>query len=837
MTIKCGHNIFLGALLGICVLLLGCTTSSISQDRQQVASSSTTALPETRDETDIQGDAERQGDGDGQVKTNTQGDSEVQGDNSLIDTNVALNDETANIVETPKYRELLAIPDWVRLEGVARPDLLDEDAPTDEIIAISKECYLNNKGLLYCRTKNVQGRFTAVSSASRHSCGIQIDNQVKCWLNTSLNSTFVEPDTSNDLLRSVSAGYEFHLGEHACGILLDNSVKCWGTPICALDEADRTLQGESLECIETEVYRKYPPAGKFKIVATGGKHACGVRVDGIVECWGSNNGSPWEGGLAVGGQAEPPEGLFEMVGADESHTCGLRVDGTVECWGWYADRNLSPPSGRFAAISVDGGTCGLRLDRIAECWGGNPLWPNSAEGVVVPGGPFVAISGEATAGCGLREEGRLTCWGEYLPAECPTAKMHSLEPMYYSDLRNVRMETQEPSSDSTQNKYSASQITIGIKDRNNLVSRSAEADFLSAVDAGNSTLQSQHYSLLRPPRIVGYEGPYPYRKCSDWWGEFLRLPPAEEYVELSVSQVGQFACGIRAEGEVECWGPYNVSALIVSIERFTSLAAGWDHICGIKQGGEAECWGGMASQFSCDEKEGRVEFSEEFPCRAYSWKTWGELSPPEGVFIELVAGHKFSCGLRPGGEAECWGIDNFSVSSPPAGRFTRLDAGPYHVCGLRPDGEAECWGADIHGVAFPVKEVFESLSTGAFHTCGLRRDKTAFCWGENRKVTSSTPEGQFEELTSSIYRTCGVRLGGEVECWGGINEELKEFADKLSNSDDGCDASTTFPCYLPSWYEYGSPLSHEVLSDRFISIAVGHEYSCGILLDKSVTCW
>ena len=58
---------------------------------------------------------------------------------------------------------------------------------------------------------------------------------------------------------------------------------------------------------------------KFKTVSAGWTHACGVKTDGTIACWGDNSA----------GKATPPTGAFVSVSAGGLYTCGLKTDGTI----------------------------------------------------------------------------------------------------------------------------------------------------------------------------------------------------------------------------------------------------------------------------------------------------------------------------------------------------------------------------------------------------------------------------------------------------------------------------------------------------------------------------
>lgn len=87
------------------------------------------------------------------------------------------------------------------------------------------------------------------------------------------------------------------------------------------------------------VGQSMPPVGKFTSVSAGALYTCGVKEDGSVSCWGSNE--DLEGNVI--GQATPPIGEFTSISAGALHTCGVKRDGTIACWGLDQFGQSTPP--------------------------------------------------------------------------------------------------------------------------------------------------------------------------------------------------------------------------------------------------------------------------------------------------------------------------------------------------------------------------------------------------------------------------------------------------------------------------------------------------------------
>ena len=87
---------------------------------------------------------------------------------------------------------------------------------------------------------------------------------------------------------------------------------------------------------------------------------------GTATCWGSDRS----------GQSDAPHGRFKAVAAGREHSCGLRADGTVICWG--ADRygQTDAPAGTFTTLSTGvNHSCAVSTEGIVACWGDNFLRP------------------------------------------------------------------------------------------------------------------------------------------------------------------------------------------------------------------------------------------------------------------------------------------------------------------------------------------------------------------------------------------------------------------------------------------------------------------------------
>ena len=144
------------------------------------------------------------------------------------------------------------------------------------------------------------------------------------------------------------------------------------------------------------------------------------------------------------------------------------------------------------------------------------------------------------------------------------------------------------------------------------------------------------------------------------------------------------------------------------------------------------------------------------------------------------------------------------AADPPG--FTQLVVGDDHVCGLYADGMAACWGANDEGQTdVPEGVRFRWLAAGAQFSCGLRLDGTVVCWGRDAAGwhVYACDSGPCVMVSAAREHVCALAEDGAASCWeylgpGGL---------------------------LP-------PEGH-----RYAAVDVGHDYACGLTLDRDLECW
>lgn len=162
-------------------------------------------------------------------------------------------------------------------------------------------------------------RSTATGGANR-SCVVRGDDAIWCW-----GPGSPSPDQTIPSVSSLAAGAGF-----TCAAKADGIVSCFGGSNLygQLGNGTTTAPAEGISDV------MLPPA---VMLAAGKYTACAVLADRTAMCWGDNA----DGQLGAGSSLPYSTTPLAVVGLDEivsiavspRHACALRADDTVWCWG------------------------------------------------------------------------------------------------------------------------------------------------------------------------------------------------------------------------------------------------------------------------------------------------------------------------------------------------------------------------------------------------------------------------------------------------------------------------------------------------------------------------
>jgi alpha-tubulin suppressor-like RCC1 family protein len=275
----------------------------------------------------------------------------------------------------------------------------------------------------------------AVTTGDTHACALADDGRVFCWGEndqgqlgdgtTEYRNFGTVPVVGIADARAIAAGIRF-----SCAVISDGSVWCWGE--------DPGSDGTSTVPV------KVPGIDDAQFLAAGGAFVCALRDTHQVVCWGNNAlGQLGTGTFGGPDQAtpQPVDGLSDAVeiAAGWNHACAIRFDRRVWCWGGNGDgatgygqlgdgtlQNRASPVevvGLGDTIGIAAGgwtTCATPVDDSVWCWGygergtlGDGNFSNSSVPIQVPGLDNVGLLalGDFTA-CASRVDDSVWCWGD-----------------------------------------------------------------------------------------------------------------------------------------------------------------------------------------------------------------------------------------------------------------------------------------------------------------------------------------------------------------------------------------------------------------------------------------
>ena len=182
------------------------------------------------------------------------------------------------------------------------------------------------------------------------NCALDPNGQVHCW--TTDRSAIRRPEDFRD---SYPEGYRGTIalsrapeqagasyaqrfavsafGRLSCGAMGQGTLECWTRP-------------SGSWAVEYQVI--HAPKVEYMQISMGiGGTICGIRTNLSVDCWfrsSYEDYSPDRSPLLNSPTYTPPEGSFVRVSATDYHACGIRFDGGLQCWG-FDDAELNQLSG------------------------------------------------------------------------------------------------------------------------------------------------------------------------------------------------------------------------------------------------------------------------------------------------------------------------------------------------------------------------------------------------------------------------------------------------------------------------------------------------------------
>lgn len=241
------------------------------------------------------------------------------------------------------------------------------------------------------------------------------------------------------------------------------------------------------------------------------------------------------------------------------------------------------------------------------------------------------------------------------------------------------------------------------------------------------------------------------------------------------------------------------------------------------------------------------------------------------TFTDIATGAFHSCGIATGGQAYCWGDNEFgqlgssapmetcgsgtfacsSVPVPVDGglSFVALAGGLTHTCGIDDRGDAYCWGRGTEGqlgdgvledspvpilVAGGLTFTSISASRAELSTCAATAGGAAWCWGDNlfgeAGNGSKDPAAVPVQVATALAlgpvsvgtgHACAVAATSDTLCWG--DNSAGQLGVGSAGEDGGIAESLTPTTVLGGL--------------TFDRVVTGREHTCALDLAGEIYCW
>lgn len=288
------------------------------------------------------------------------------------------------------------------------------------------------------------GPVVQLSAGRYHTCARRESGAITCWgdntsgqLGNGQRGPAGEAQTPQVAVGLTDA-VQVAAGEiRTCAVRANGMVPCWG---------GRTAVGNG---VTDDVLSPRPTVssldagtpfeGAVEVGGTGSGYTCARRANGTVTCWSEANRFGRNGDGTNEQRNVPGVDVVDLtdaigLGVNYYHACALRANGEVVCWGMNTSGqlgtgNTTPSAIPVAAVGVTGGveiaagqnqTCVRQTAGTVMCWGinntgqlGNGLkvatssTPTSVVGLT----DATQLAGGSNHFCAIRQGGSVVCWG------------------------------------------------------------------------------------------------------------------------------------------------------------------------------------------------------------------------------------------------------------------------------------------------------------------------------------------------------------------------------------------------------------------------------------------
>ncbi|NOU34900.1 MAG: hypothetical protein HOO96_43970, partial [Polyangiaceae bacterium] len=347
--------------------------------------------------------------------------------------------------------------------------------------------------------------------------------------------------------------------------------------------------------------------------------------------------SPWATGVSAAASGEAFTFRDMSISADSLAACGIRSDGQLRCWGGDAAKNGIPAGSFKAVVAGFGHACAIRTDDRLVCWSSTPQsLPAGAPTTPSPELYKSVVSRNAMI-CGLLLDGSPRCFNEApWELEPTTEKFKSVVPTE-NGVCGVRLDD-----------------TLFCWGRPG-VSLPTSSGTFKAVDA--DSFFGGFCALGSDDKLVCW-----------YYGQPTAAPSLSSFRSISASG----RCGLRTDGERECWGPNGFSGPTA----FKTAFFGFWNGCGVTLDDRISCWG-----------LGLPALTSSTPPLPYQMSARGMAAAQ--LYPRVDGNLPETCYLTSTGRVVC---DLYIAAVMPPALFKDTFQWVGHTCALVGGERAVCWG-------------------------------------------------------------------------------------------------------------------------------------------------